>query len=330
MHRRDFMAFLGAATAWPFAARAQQPSSRMRRLGVLVGIQNDTEGQIRVKALEQSLRELGWVEGVNIQTEYRWAAADPERLRAYSAELVKLAPDVILGSSTPVAAVLRRVTQSIPVVFVVVTDPVGNGLVNNLARPGGNITGFTNFEISMGGKWLEILRDIAPGSRRIGLMFNPANSPSVRSYYSPSIEAAAHSFRVKVVDVPFHDAAEIDRAVDAFARDPDGGLVVLPDNTTVRHRERIVAAANKHRLPAVYPYRYFATSGGLLSYGIDTVDLYRRGASYVDRILRGEKPGDLPVQQPTKFELVINLTAAKALGLSVPRSMLASANEVIE
>jgi putative ABC transport system substrate-binding protein len=226
--------------------------------------------------------------------------------------------------------VLRRVSQSIPIVFVVVTDPVGNGLVTNLARPGANITGFTNFEISMGGKWLEILRDIAPDSARVGLVFNPANSPSVRSYYSPSIEAAAQSFGVKVIDVPVHDAAEIESAVDAFAREPNGGLVVLPDNTTVRHRGPLVAFAAKYRLPAVYPYRYFATSGGLLSYGIDTVDLYRRGASYVDRILRGEKPGNLPVQQPTKFEMVINLNAAKALDLPVPRAMLARADEIIE
>lgn len=332
MQRRDFIAFLGAAMASPVAVQAQPrpPMGRMRRLGLLLGIANDSEGQIRVKTLHQALHDRGWVEGQNVQIEHRWTAGDPELLRVYSAELVGKAPDVIVGSSTPVAAMLRRTTESIPIVFVVVTDPVGNGLVANLARPGGNLTGFTNFEISMGGKWLEILKRVAPSSARVGLIFNPANSPSVRSYYSPSIDPAAPWLGVTVVDLPVHDAVEIDQAVESFAREPNGSLVALPDNTTVRHRELIVALAAKHRLPAVYPYRYFAASGGLLSYGIDTVDLYRRAASYVDRILRGEKPADLPVQQPTKFEFVINLKAAKALGLPVSWSILAFADEVIE
>jgi putative ABC transport system substrate-binding protein len=329
MRRREFISYIGTATAWPLAAQAQQ--SPTRRLGVLVGIENDSEGQIRVKAFETALQGLGWTEGINVHIEYRWVAADPQRLRTYSAELIDWAPDVLVASSTPVAAMLSRQTQTIPIVFLVVTDPVGNGFVTSLARPGGNITGFTNFEISMGGKWLEVLKEIVPSVQRMGIMFNPANAPAVRSYYSPSISPAAQAYSLELVDLPVHDAGEVNSGMEAFARGSGNGLVVLPDNTTVRHRELIVALAEKYRIPTIYPYRYFVTSGGMLSYGIDSVDLYRRAATYVDRILRGVKPGDLPIQQPTKFELVLNVKAMKAIGLPVPpRRILTRADEIIE
>jgi putative ABC transport system substrate-binding protein len=329
MKRREFIAFLGqGAVAWPLAARAQQPTDTMRRVGVLLGIADDAEGQMRVAVFQRQMRELGWLERENVRIEYRWAGGNPVQIEAYATELVGLAPEVIVGSSTPVAAALRQKTSSIPIVFVVVTDPVGNGFVTNLARPEGNITGFTNFEFAIGGKWLEILKEIAPGVARVGLMSNPAASPDARLIFGPSIRAAAQSVAVEVSDAPIQGAAEIERAINDLSAKADGGLIVLADNTTVRYRALIVSLAARHRVPAVYPYRYFVTSGGLVSYGIDTVDLYRRAAFYVDRILRGAKPADLPVQQPTKFELVINLRAAKALGLDIPSKLLP--NEVIE
>jgi ABC-type uncharacterized transport system substrate-binding protein len=318
----------GAAVAWPLAAHAQQPTDSMRRVGVLLGIADDAVGQIRVRVFEQQLRELGWAVGKNLQIDYRWAAGDPDRIEAYATELVGLAPQVILSTSTPVTAALRRKTSSIPVVFVVVTDPVGAGFVTNLARPEGNITGFTNFEFSIGGKWLEILKEIAPRVARVGLMFNPTTD--ARKYFGSSIEAAAPSFAVEPINVPIHGSAEIEHAINDLARKTNGGLIVLADNTAVRHRDLIVSLAAQHRLPAIYPYRYFVVGGGLVSYGIDTVDLYRRAAFYVDRILRGAKPGALPVQQPTKFELVINLKTAKALSLELSSTLLARANEVFE
>jgi putative ABC transport system substrate-binding protein len=330
MRRRQFIILAGCTAASTLIARAQQHNSSMRRIGLLVGIADDPEGQTRVAAFVKRLSELGWMVGKNVEIDVRWAGGSPDRIAANAAELAALAPDVIVGTSTPVTAALHRAVQSIPIVFAVVTDPVGNGFITNLRRPEGNITGFTNFEISMGGKWIEKLKEIAPRTARVGIVFNPANSPEVRAYYGPSVEAAAVSLTVKTIDIPIHDDVEIERALVAFGREPDGGLIVLPDNTTVRYRERIAALANEHSLPAVYPYRYFATSGGLLSYGIDTVDLYSRSATYVDRILRGAKPADLPVQQPTKFEVVINLKTAKAIKLDVPDSLLVTANEVIE
>ena len=331
MRRRDFITFLvGGVAAGAFAARAQQPTTPMRRVGMLMALLNDSEREIRVQTFQRALRERGWVEGKNLQIDYRWAVGDPERIRTYAAELVGFAPDVIVGTSTPVAMALRHATQSIPIVFVAVTDPVVNGLVTNYAQPEGNFTGFTNFEVSMGGKWITLLKEIAPRTKRIGLVFNPAHVPTIKSYYAPSLDATSHALGVELMDVPVCDPDEIGQAFDGLARQSDVGVVVLPDLTTVRYRDLIVASSARFGCPAVYPYRYFATAGGLLSYGIDTVDLYSRAAAYVDRILRGAKPADLPVQLPTKFEFTINLKTAKMLGLEVPSTLLARVNEVFE
>jgi putative ABC transport system substrate-binding protein len=330
MRRRDFIGLLaGGAVAWPFMARTQS-TGRMRRIAMLLGLENDHEGQVRVTAFQQRLRELGWIEGKNVEIDVRWASGDTNRIRAHAEELVRLTPDVIVASSTPVAATLRTMTQSIPIVFAVVTDPVGNGLVTNLARPEGNLTGFTNSEVSMGGKWLEILKEIAPRIATFGVMFDPSNSPNMRSHYRPSMEAAARAFEAKLIDAPVHDPDAIERVVASLARQPDTGLIVLPDNTTVRYRDLITALAAKYRLPAIYPYRYFSKSGGLASYGVDTVDLFGQAATYVDRVLRGSKPADMPVQPPSRFEFVINLKTAKALGLEMPPTLLARADEVFE
>ena len=331
MRRRDLITILsGGVAAWALSAHAQQPADGMRRVGVLFGIGRDAEGQLRFAALQQRLRELGWVEGKNVRIDARWAAGNPDLARTHAAELVDLKPDVIVSTSTPATEALRQQTRSVPIVFLLVTDPVGAGFVTNLARPEANLTGFTNFELSMGGKWLEILKEIAPDVARVGLIFNSANSPAVRSYYGPSIDEATRKLGIASVDAPVRDDAEIERAIDAFAREANGGLVVLPDTTVAHFRDVVVSAVARHRLPAVYPYRYYATSGGLLSYGIDTVDLYLRAASYADRILRGAKTADLPVQQPTKFELVVNLNIANAIGVGIPPSLLARADEVIE
>jgi putative tryptophan/tyrosine transport system substrate-binding protein len=331
MRRREFITVLGGGfAAWTVGARAQQPSDSIAKVGMLIGIGDDTEGKIRVQTFQRRMQELGWIEGQNFRSEYRWAAGNPEKTKAYAAELVGLSPHVIVGASTPVTAALRALTKSIPIVFVVVSNPAGEGFVTNLARPEGNLTGFTNFEISMGGKWIEILKEMTPGTERVGIVFNPANDPSMRGYYSPSLDSAAHLFGVKLIDVPVRGAGEIDSAIEAFGREPNGGLVVLPDNTTVQHRRLVVASADKHRVPAIYPYQYFVTTGGLVSYGIDTVDLYWRAAAYVDRILRGAKIADLPVQQPTKFELTINFKTAKTLGITVPSNLRARVDKVIE
>jgi len=328
--RRELIKLLGgAAAAWPLAARGQQPE-RMRRIGVLMGIaETDPEGQSRIAAFREGLQQLGWIEGRNVRTDHRWPAADPERIRADVAELVGLAPDVILASTTPVMTVLRQTTTTIPIVFVLVVDPVGRGFVSNLARPGGNITGFVTFEFSMGGKWLETLKQIAPGLRRVALVFNPDTAPFAGSF-AQVVEAAASSLAVEATAAPVRDEGEIARTLTALAAKPNGGLIVMPDVFTTGHRELIITMAARHRLPAVYPLRLFAASGGLISDGVDTSDLFRRSASHVDRILKGAKPGDLPVQAPTKFELVINLKTAKELGLNLPPTLLARADEVIE
>jgi len=331
MNRRECIILLGGAmAAGTSVARAQRRPGGMRRIGILVGIENDTEGQMRITAFLKRLSEHGWLAGKNVEIDIRWAANSPDRISAYVAELARLTPDVIVATSTPVTAALHNSITSIPIVFAVVTDPVGNGIITNLRKPEGNITGFTNFEISMGGKWIEKLKEIAPRTARVGIMFNPANSPEVRAYYGPSIDATAASLKVETIDMPIHDNVEIERALVTLGREALGGFIVLPDNTTVRYRQRIADLAIEHALPAVYPYRYFAASGGLLSYGIDTVDLYSRAATYVDRILRGATPADLPVQLPTKFEVVINLKTAKAIKLEVPDSLVVTANEVIE
>jgi putative ABC transport system substrate-binding protein len=329
MRRREFVILLGgsAAAAWPLAAHAQQ-SNRLRVVGVLLAMApDDPEAQLRVKAFEAGLRELGWTEGRNLRLEYRWAAGDAALLRKQATELVGLAPDLILATSTPVLAALRQ-ENPLPIVFVQVTDPIGSGFVPNLARPGGSLTGFTSFEFTIGSKWLEALKHVAPAVTRVALIFNPDTAPFAHMFWQP-VEDAAPSFDVEPMQAPVRDVGEIERTVAAFARQ-NGGLMVLPDVSTTNHRDLIIALAARHRLPAVYPYRYFATSGGLMSYGSDLADVYRRAASYVDRILKGAVPGDLPVQAPAKFEFVINLKTAHALGLTVPPLWLGRADEVIE
>jgi putative tryptophan/tyrosine transport system substrate-binding protein len=329
MRRREFIIFGGSAAAvWPLAAPAQQ-SNRLRVVGVLLAMApDDPEAQLRVKAFETGLRELGWTEGRNLRLEYRWAPGDATLLRSQATELVGVAPDLILATSTPVLAALRQ-DKPLPIVFVQVTDPVGGGFVPNLARPGGSLTGFTSFEFTIGSKWLEALKHVAPAITRVALIFNPDTAPFAHLFWQP-VEDAAPSFDAEPIQAPVRDVGEIERTIAAFARNANGGLMVLPDVSTTNHRDLIIALAARHRLPAVYPFRYFAASGGLMSYGSDLADVYRRAASYVDRILNGAVPGDLPVQAPTKFEFVINLKTANALGLAVPPRWLGRADEVIE
>jgi putative tryptophan/tyrosine transport system substrate-binding protein len=329
MRRREFIAGLGgAAAAWPLAARAQ-PSDRMRRIGVLMNLAaDDPEAQARLAAFRKGLQELGWIEGRNVRIDYRWGPGDADRMRTYAAELVALAPDVILATGSPTVEPLLQATRTVPIVFVALVDPVGAGYVATLARPGGNITGFINFEYGMSGKWLELLKEIAPGMRRVVVLRDPANPAGIGQL--AAIQTVAPSFGVELSPVGVRDAAEIERAVTAFAREPNGGLIVPASALAIVHRDLILALTNRHRLPAVYPFRFYVTGGGLLSYGPDLVDQYRRSAAYVDRILKGEKPADLPVQVPVKYELAINLKAAKALGLEIPATVLARADEVIE
>jgi putative ABC transport system substrate-binding protein len=329
MRRREFMVLLGgAAAAWPIAGRAQQ-SERMRRIGVLMGLAaGDPEAQSRVVAFENGLRELGWVKGRDLSIEYRWAG-DGNLLRDDAAELLAMAPDLILANSTPVTTALREQNPAVPIVFTQVTDPVGQGLVPNLAHPGGNLTGFTSFEFSIGTKWLEALKQTAPRVTRVALVFNPQSAPYADLFLRP-VEAAAPSFSVASIRAAVRDPADVDRMFDMLAREPNGGLMVLPDISMTNYREAIVALAARHHVPAIYPFRFFAASGGLMSYGTDVAEVFRRAAAYVDRIFKGEKPGDLPVQAPTKYELVINLKTAKTLGLTVPPTLLALADEVIE
>ena len=328
MRRREFLTLLGGAAAWwPLAAKAQQPDA-MRRVGVLmVFAESDPEGQARAKAFQQKFQDLGWTDGRNVRIEYRWVS-DLDRIRTFAAELVRQTPDVILAYSNPVLAALRRETRSIPIVFVQVTNPVGGGFVASLAHPGGNITGFSQYEFAIGGKWLDTLKEIAPDTKRVAVILNPDNPTA--SGYLGAIEAVAPSLGVQVTPTAGRDAADIESAIEAFARGPDGGVIVLPDLVAYRNRELFVALAARYRLPAVYPVRLFATKGGLLSYGVDQINESRQAASYVDRILKGEKPADLPVQAPIKFELVINLKTAEALGLKVPPTLLTRADEVIE
>jgi len=323
------MILLGAAAVGSLGAAAQE-RRWMRQIGVLMGTANDAEGQSRLTAFVQRLQELGWTEGHNVRIDYRWTSGRADLMRPLAKEIVELQPDVILGHTTPVVAALLEETRATPIVFVAVSDPVGSGFVGSLARPGGNITGFTNIESSMAGKWLELLKEIAPRITRIALMFNPDTSPGGGSYFLRPFEAAAPSFAAEPIAAPVHDAAEIEGAVAALGRVPGGGLIANLDIFIFNHRDLIVELAARHRVPAIYPLRDFVTSSGLISYGADTVDLFRRAPSYVDRALKGAKPADLPVQAPTKFELVINLKTAKALGLDVPPRLLARADEVIE
>jgi putative ABC transport system substrate-binding protein len=326
--RRQFISVLGStAVAWPLAARAQQ-SQRTQRVGVLLALdERDPEGQARIATFRQELQRLGWEEGRNLRIDVRWPAADVDRIKRDAADLVGLAPDVIFINSQPVFDAMRDATRTIPVVFVQVTDPVGSGLITSLARPGGNFTGFSNYD-SVGGKWLELLREIAPTTTRALILHNPQSASNIANLHA--IDTAATSLGVESIPAGVHDAAEIERQIAAFAHQPLGGMIVLASPTANFNRDLIIALAARHSLPSVYPYRYFITSGGLVSYGVDNKDLYRRGAAYVDRILKGETPGNLPIQQPTKLELVINLKTAKTLGLEVPATLLARADEVIE
>ena len=330
MRRRKFITLLGGATvAWTRAVRAQQPT-RVRRIGVLIGLaETDPESQLRITALQESLRELGWVEGRNVRIVYRWTGGASELAKTYAAELVGLAPDVIICHTTPGLEALVKETRTIPTVFALVSDPVGGGFVGSLAQPGGNITGFTPFEFSIGGKWVEILKQLAPRLARVALIFRPESAPFAGQYLR-EVEAVASSFMVKPAAMPVRDLAEIERNVAAFAAESNGGLIVVPDAFTAVQRVPIVEVAARYRVPAVYPFRYFSELGGLASYGIDVIEVFRRVASYVDRILRGAKPGELPIQAPGKFELVINLKTARALGLDVSPALLARADEVIE
>jgi putative tryptophan/tyrosine transport system substrate-binding protein len=328
--RREFITLLGgAAVAWPVAARAQQ-SERGRRIGVLMSLaSNDRESPFRVAALQQALEQLGWTAGRNIRIDYRWTGGDANLTRTFAKELVELKPDVIIGVTTPLVAAILRETRTVPVVFVQVIDPIRTGLVPSLANPGGNITGFTNFEFSMGSKWLGLLKEISPRMARVAILFNPEIAQYPLDFLR-LIDNDAPSFAITPIAVPVSDPDAIETSVGRLIGEPNLGLLVLPDLFMSVHRERAVATAARHGIPAIYPFRYFAESGGLVSYGIDSSDLFRRAADYADRILKGAKPGDLPVQLPTKFELVINLKTAKALGLTVPDKLLALADEVIE
>jgi len=328
--RREFISALGGtAVAWPLAARAQQPD-RMRRIVFLHALAaNDPETQARVAAFRQGLEALGWMENRNIYIEHRFSGGDFARIQTYVAELVSSAPDLIVASSSPVIVALKQATSTIPIVFSVVNDPVGQDFVARLAHPGGNITGFTFIDFPLIGKWLEILKEIAPGLSRITLIFNPQTG-SYFAFFVRDFAAASTSLAAELSATPVRDAAEIEATVKAFARDPGGGLICAPEPFINTHRALILALTARHRLPAIYGLRQFVTEGALICYGPDTSDIVRRSASYVDRILKGEKPGDLPVQAPTKFELVINLKTAKALGLTVSQSLLATADEVIE
>jgi ABC-type uncharacterized transport system substrate-binding protein len=331
MKRRAFITLLGGAAAtWPLGVRAQQ-TERARRIGVFFNLsKGDREGQRNIEVFQHGLRELGWIEGRNIHVDYRWSpGADTRRIRAAAMDLVASKPDLILASATEILAAFSEATKTIPIVFVAVSDPVGQGFVSNLARPGGNITGFTAFEFSMGGKWIEILKEFAPKLARVTVLFNPKTAPYFASFLR-SIEAGAASANLPWTATPVTEVAEIEPAITAFAREPNGGLICPSDSFTSVHRKTIISLAASHRLPAIYAWREFAPDGGLVTYGIDRVDLYRRAAPYVDRILRGAHPGDLPIQQPTKFVLVINLNAAKALGLTVPLILQMTADEVIE
>jgi putative ABC transport system substrate-binding protein len=329
MRRRDFIkATVSAVTAWPLAGRAQQ-RDRMRRIGVLMALAaDDPAGQARFIAFVQALQELGWTDGRNVRIDTRWAAGDAERFRRYAAELVALAPDVILASGGTGVGALLRVSRTVPIVFTQTQDPVGAGYVDSLARPGGNTTGFTSMEYGIGGKYLELLKEIAPRIARAAVLRDPTIPQGIGTF--GAIQAVAPSLGVELRPIDVHDAPEIERAVTAFARSANGGLIVTGSALTALHRDLIITLAARHKLPAVYWGRFFVTGGGLISYGADSIDPHRRAAGYVDRILKGEKPADLPVQAPVKYELAINLKTARALGLTVPPPLLALADEVIE
>jgi putative tryptophan/tyrosine transport system substrate-binding protein len=328
MRRRDFIKVVaGSVATWPRVARAQQ-NERARRIAVLMGVENDAEGQTRLAAFRKGMHDLGWSEGRNMQMEVRFASGDADRARTYGAELIRWAPDVILANSSPVVAALKQQTQTIPIVFAQVVDPVNSGFVDSLSRPGGNITGFVSFDFGIGAKWLEILKQIAPRAARVGVLRDPQTPGG--SGQLGAIQAATSSFGVELKALDVRDTATIERGLSTFAREPNGGLIVLNSVEASIHRKMITDLAARLRLPAIYPYRFFTADGGLVSYGIDNHDLWQKAAGYVDRILKGANPAELPVQEPTKFELTINLKATKALGLTIPTTLLAAAAEVIE
>jgi putative ABC transport system substrate-binding protein len=328
MRRREFITLIGsAAAAWPFVARAQQPK---RRVGVLMSVpENDPEGQTRIREFLDGLQQLGWEDGRNVRFDIRWIGGNPANPDKYAAELVALAPDVIFASNSQNVAALQRITRTVPIVFVNVIDPVGAGFVASLARPGGNTTGFSGFEYSLSGKWLELLKEIAPNVTRVAVVRDSSQAAGIGQY--AAIQAlASPSLGVELTPIDTRDPTEMERAITAFAREPNGGLIVTGSLAAVIHRKLIIALALQHRLPNVYAVRYYPASGGLASYGPDPIDMHRRAAAYVGRVLKGEKPADLPVQAPTKYELVINLKTAKALGIAVPQTVLGRADEVIE
>jgi putative ABC transport system substrate-binding protein len=326
--RRAFITLLGGAAAWPLAARGQQPD-RMRRVGVLTSSSaDDLATQARLAAFQQGLQQLGWTDGHNVRTDYRWAAGDADNLHRYAGELVKLEPDVVLANGSAAVALLLQATRAVPIVFTDVPDPIGAGFVDGMARPGRNVTGFMLFEYGMSGKWLELLKQIAPDVSQVAVLRDPSMTAGVGQF--AAIQAVAPLMRVELRPVDVRDAPEIERALLMFAGSSNSGLIVTSSPSAARHRDLIVRLAAKHGLPAVYSFRYYVTGGGLISYGPDPIDPLRRAAGYVDRILKGEKPADLPVQAPTKYELVINLKTAGALGLEVPPTLLARADEVIE
>jgi putative tryptophan/tyrosine transport system substrate-binding protein len=328
--RREFITLLGGAAAWPLAALAQQ-SEQMLRIGVLMGYaENDPEGEARVAAFREGLQNLGWVEGRNIRIDTRWATpGDAVSRQRFAQELAALRPDLILSHGTPTTATLLQQTRTIPILFAGVSDPVGSGFVASFPRPGGNITGFITMEPTMAGKWLELLKEIAPRVARVALLFNPATAPYAEYWLTP-FKAAAALFALEAIVAPIRDTSELESVLATQAREPNGGLIAIPDTFLAAHRAEVTSLAARCRLPAVYAFRYFADVGGLMSYGSDQIDDYRRSATYADRILKGAKPSELPVQAPVKFELVINLKTAKALGLTVPPMLLARADEVIE
>jgi putative ABC transport system substrate-binding protein len=329
LNRRDFITLIsGGATTWPLAARAQHTGER--RIGVLAAIaENDPEARARVAAFRQGLREVGWMEGRNVHIEFRWAADDSNLVRAYAAELVRLAPDVIVTHAPLTLAAVQQETRSLPIVFLQVPDPVEGGFVASLAQPGGNTTGFTSFENTISAKWLELLKEVVPSSSRVAIIRNPAKS-SGSQFLMGAIEAAAPSLGLQFSPIDVRDLTEIERAFDTLVRNSVSGLILMPDPITLLHRDRIIELAAKHKLPAVYSYRFLAALGGLISYGSNVPDMWRRAAFYVDRILKGTKPADLPIQNPTKYELVVNLKTAKALGIELPLSLLMRIDEVIE
>lgn len=328
--RRAFVAFLSAALAMRAIPTYAQQAAHLGTVGVLMGLTNDAETQARAKAIEQGLAKKGWIVGQNLHIEYRYAAGDAERMISLSKELVALQPDLIVGHSTPVVAALQKATRTIPIVFVVVADPVGSGFVASIARPGGNITGFSVLQPTITGKYLSILRELKSRLTRVALMYNPESVPRGGAYYKPGFMESAKEFNVTPMLFEVRSSGEIETAMADLGSVPDGALIVMPDNFTTVHRQMIISLAAQWRIPAIYSYRYFADEGGLLSYGVDVLDLFRRAPEYVDRILHGEKPADLPVQAPRKFELVINLKTARALGLVVPRILLAGADALIE